>query len=421
MKTTSYVNLGALLVGAVERINGFGLLLPSNAITSRSWSQSDSSSALQAANESDLQFSPDDSGIVPCSSRRNILKALAGSSAVALLTTTTANDYALAAPLPNSVDLVQPNSLKDQVIVITGGTTGLGLESAKTLAQGGATVVITARTDAKGKAAVAAIQTYLKEQGIRNDNVSFVQLDLDDLENVKTFPQRFVSKYGDSRRIDVLMNNAGVMAVPDRQLTKDGYERTFQSNHLGHFALTAKLLPLLKEQGARVINVSSQAYQIAGKGLDLNNLNGEKEYSAWGSYGASKLENILFTQELQRRADANGLNLVATSLHPGAVNTDLARNMMGGEDEWYKKKATGPTNLLENVLQSIINKALLTPEQGATTQVYLAIAKDEEKGRFYSDLKPQNLPAFATDESAAKALWTKSEQLSGVQFPLNNK
>ena len=130
------------------------------------------------------------------------------------------------------------------------------------------------------------------------------------------------------------------------------------------------------------------------------------------------MENILFTEELQRRADASGVSLTATSLHPGAVNTDLARNMMGGEEAWYQKKEKGPTNLWENILQSTINKALLTPEQGAATQVYLAVADSEEKGRFYSDLKPQKLPAFATDEKVAKALWSKSEQLSGIQFSL---
>lgn len=185
----------------------------------------------------------------------------------------------------------------------------------------------------------------------------------------------------------------------------------------GHFALTAKLTPYLKEN-ARVINVSSSAYQIAGKGLDFENLNGEKEYSAWGSYGQSKLENILFTKELQRRADAGGVPLVVTCLHPGAVNTDLARNMMGGEEAWYMKKEKGPTTLVEKALDVTIKKTLLTPEEGAAMQVYLATAPSEEKGRFYSDLKAQKLPDFATDAQAAKRLWEKSEQLSGVQFSL---
>ncbi|KAG7345864.1 dehydrogenase [Nitzschia inconspicua] len=413
------VVLTALLLGAAGCVEGW---IPSSRPAAIFSHPTIKSSADQATNEGTA--ARDETRTSSRSSRRGFFNSITVSSAAAVAATITTpfpSDSAVAAPLPTGLNLVQPNSLTGKMIVITGGTTGLGLESAKALAKGGATVVITARTDAKGKAAVETVLTYLKERGIRNVNVSYVQLDLDDLDNVKSFPQRFMAKYGSDQKIDVLMNNAGVMAIPDRQLTKDGYERTFQSNHLGHFALTAKVMPLLREQGARVINVSSLAYQFAGKGLDLSNLNREKEYSPWGSYGASKLENILFTQELQRRADANGLNLIATSLHPGAVNTDLARNMMGGEEEWYKKKETGPTNLLENVLQSTINKALLTPERGAATQVYLAITSDEEKGRFYSDLKPQKLPAFATDESAAKALWTQSEILSGVQFSLDKK
>jgi NAD(P)-dependent dehydrogenase (short-subunit alcohol dehydrogenase family) len=324
-----------------------------------------------------------------------------------------------AAAATNGLTLVQPNTLNDKVFVITGATTGIGLESAKALAKGGATVVLTARTEKKGAKAIETVQEYLQEGGLQNNKIYTVQLDLDDLDNVKTFPTRYQQKLGAGTKIDVLMNNAGVMAIPDLQLTKDGYERTFQSNHLGHFVLTAKLVPYLKSD-ARVINVSSLAYQIAGKGLDLDNLNGEKQYSPWGSYGQSKLENILFSQELQRRADAAGIPMTVTSLHPGGVNTDLARNMMGGEDAWYEKKSKGPTNAWEKVLQSTINKALLTPEEGAATQVFLAIADTEEKGRFYSDLKPQKLPAFALDDKMAKALWERSEKLGGVKFLLGN-
>ncbi|CAB9531776.1 Dehydrogenase/reductase SDR family member on chromosome X homolog [Seminavis robusta] len=349
-------------------------------------------------------------------SRRNFM-ATSVAGAVLAGTSLTVQP-APAAAATTGLDLVQPNTLNGKVVVITGASTGLGLESAKALAKGGATVVLTARSEKKGATATDVVKQYLQAEGVQNDKLYTVLLDLDDLANVKSFPARFEKALGEGTKIDVLMNNAGVMAIPDRQITKDGYERTFQSNHLGHFALTAKLTPYLKSD-ARIINVSSLAYQMAGKGLDLDNLNGEKEYSQWGSYGQSKLENILFTQELQRRADAEGISLTATSLHPGAVNTDLARNMMGGEKVWYEKKERGPTNAMENILQATINKTLLTPEQGAATQVYLAATNDaEEKGKFYSDLKPQKLPAFATDEQMAKALWEQSEQLSGVKFSL---
>jgi len=121
------------------------------------------------------------------------------------------------------------------------------------LAKGGATVVLTGRTAQKGAAAVQKVQDFLATESVQNNNVYTVQLDLDDLDDVKSFPKRFHEKLGPDAKIDVLMNNAGVMAIPDRELTSNSYERTFQSNHLGHFVLTAKLFPDLKE-GARVIN-----------------------------------------------------------------------------------------------------------------------------------------------------------------------
>ena len=364
---------------------------------------------------------------VALSSRRNFFSTSMAGCAVAVaagVATTITSFPEEADAATNGLALVKPNTLQDKVYVITGATTGIGLESAKALAKGGATVVLTARTTQKGIKAVETVQNYLKDEDVTNNKIYTVQLDLDDLDNVKTFPKRFQSTMGDNIKIDVLLNNAGVMAIPDLQLTKDGYERTFQSNHLGHFALTAKLLPFFQEDGARVINVSSLAYQIAaGKGLDLNNLNGETEYSPWGSYGQSKLENILFTQELQRRADDAGISLVATSLHPGAINTDLARNMMGGEQAWYEKKAKGPTTFVEKALDATIKKALLTPEEGAATQVFLATTtsssgEEMKGGRFYSDLKVQKLPPFATDKMMAKALWERSEELAGIQFSL---
>jgi len=250
--------------------------------------------------------------------RRTFFKKaiLAGGAGAAVVAASTLP--ALAAADSTTISKVQPapGSLTGKLVVITGGTSGIGLESAKMLAAGGADVVITARSETKGTKAIAAVQDYLASQQIESSpKVTTVLLDLDDLDSVKSFPERFKSTVGGDRKISVLMNNAGVMAIPNLELTKDGYERTFQSNHLGHFALTAKLFPYL-EENARVINVSSLAYSIASAGLDLNNLNGEKGYGPWTSYGQSKLENILFTQELQRRADAAGIPISATTLHP---------------------------------------------------------------------------------------------------------
>jgi NAD(P)-dependent dehydrogenase (short-subunit alcohol dehydrogenase family) len=310
-----------------------------------------------------------------------------------------------------------PGSLDGQVVLITGASSGLGLESAKRLAAAGATIVMTSRNAAKGEKAVESVKEYLNNKAISNIPMIYsLVLDLDDLENVKRFPESFKALgLGD---ISVLINNAGVMAIPDRQLTKDGYERTFQSNHLGHFVLTAELFPFLSRKGAKVINVSSEAFNFAGQGLDLDNLNGEKEYGAWSSYGLSKLANILFTQELQRKADEAGESWLTTvALHPGAVSTDLGRNLVG-EEKWNELKTKGPSGL-ESLLLNAASLFTKTVPEGASTQVFLAAGADGslKKGAFYEDLKEKkNMPKFAMDEAKAKALWEQSEALGGIKF-----
>lgn len=311
-----------------------------------------------------------------------------------------------------------PSSMDGEIVVITGGTTGLGLESAKRLANAGATVVLTSRDEAKGEKAVEAVQSYLKGRGVTNDKVYSLVLDLDDLASVKAFPDAY--KRLGLGSINTLMNNAGVMAIPDRQLTKDGFERTFQSNHLGHFALTAGLFPLLSRTKATVINVSSEAYQFAGRGgLDINNLNGEN-YGPWTSYGQSKLANILFTKELQKRAEESGDNawLTTVTLHPGAVSTDLGRYLVGDE-KWNELKTKGPSPL-ESLALNAVSLFTKTVPEGASTQIFLAAGADGnlQKGEFYEDMKVKSLPPFARDEAKAKELWTKSEELSGVKFTL---
>jgi NAD(P)-dependent dehydrogenase (short-subunit alcohol dehydrogenase family) len=310
-----------------------------------------------------------------------------------------------------------PGSLDGQLVLITGASSGLGLESAKRLAAAGATIVMTSRNAAKGEKAVESVKEYLNNKAISNIPMIYsLVLDLDDLENVKSFPGSFKALgLGD---ISVLINNAGVMAIPDRQLTKDGYERTFQSNHLGHFVLTAELFPFLSRKGAKVINVSSEAFQFAGGGLDLDNLNGEKEYGAWSSYGLSKLANILFTQELQRRADEAGESWLTTvTLHPGAVSTDLGRNLVG-EEKWNDLKTKGPSGL-ESLALNALSLFTKTVPEGASTQIFLAAGADGslKKGAFYEDLKEKkNMPKFTTDEAKAKALWEQSEVLGGIKF-----
>ena len=311
-----------------------------------------------------------------------------------------------------------PGSLEGKVMVITGGTAGLGLESGKRLAVGGATIVLTSRSADKGIKAVQAIQDYLSTKNIINSNIFYVPLDLDDLENVKTFRKRLegIPALGSSNKINVLMCNAGVMAIPERQLTKDGFERTFQSNHLGHFALTASLIPLLASD-ARVINVSSDAYMFATGGLQLDNLNGEQEYGPWSSYGQSKLSNILFTKELQERADKSGRAFTVVALHPGAVRTDLARYLIG-QDKFAAMQEKGPSGI-DSFLLNSLSYFTRSVESGASTQVYLAAGNGKKvKGEYYVDMQAKKIGEAAQDMDKAKALWDLSEKLTGVKFEL---
>ena len=300
--------------------------------------------------------------------------------------------------------------------MITGGSSGLGLESSKRLAAAGAAVVLTSRTAARGAEAVAEVRDYLSNKGLDTSKVYSLQLDLDDLSNVKEFAASYESLGLGS--ISVLLNNAGCMAVPTRELTVDGIERQFQSNHLGHFVLTSGLFPYLSRDGARVVNVSSSASNFAGpSGLDLDNLSGEKDYAPWTAYGASKLANILFTNELQRRADGAGQSwLTAAALHPGVVNTDLWRYIVG-EERLAELKSEG--NVLGSIAMGATSLFALSPEQGASTQVFLAAEEDIVKGAYYDDMKVKsNMPAFAKDEGKARALWEESERLGGVAFDL---
>jgi NAD(P)-dependent dehydrogenase (short-subunit alcohol dehydrogenase family) len=274
-----------------------------------------------------------------------------------------------------------PGSLLGQVHVITGSSTGLGLEASKRLAAAGATVVLTTRTTAKAECAKNQVQEYLQERSITNPEIYVVTLDLDDLASVKSFPDRYSQLLG-SRKIDVLMNNAGTI-TKSREFTKDGFEKTFQSNHLGPFLLTSLLFPYLNRtgNGSRIINVSSVYHEFArtvktGKaGLDMDNLNGELSYrtDGWEAYGQTKLENILFTVELQRRADAAGLTwLTVVALHPGVVGTDIWRST-------YVSKSNDAMTI-KGMASKLFYNNVLSTEEGANTQVMLAANGELRKG-----------------------------------------
>mmetsp|Transcript_2555 Transcript_2555/g.5466 ORF Transcript_2555/g.5466 Transcript_2555/m.5466 type:complete len:386 (+) Transcript_2555:106-1263(+) len=326
-------------------------------------------------------------------------------SAQAASGTTSSNKNKIYEPLPGS--------LAGQVHVVTGASSGLGLESAKRLAAAGATVVMTTRTAAKAETAKSQVQAYLQERSITNQEIYVLTLDMDDLATVKSFPDRYGTLLG-SRKIDVLMNNVGTISK-SREVTKDNLEKTFQSNHLGPFLLTSELFPQMNRNGSRIVNVASRAHEFAkvastGKrGLDMDNLNGELSYGldGWEAYGNTKLENILFTEELQRRADAAGLTwLTVVSLHPGVVGTDLWKNTP-------LAKGDGKMSLQSKLFY---NNAL-TNEEGANTQIMLASADGISKGRYYDEFgKVVVLAPFAQDQMKARELWEVSESLSSCKF-----
>lgn len=367
-----------------------------------------------------------------------LVASSSSSSTAALLSPAIANAASGDSTTYSKVYQPPPHSMDNKIVLITGGNAGLGLESTKRLAAAGATVVFTSRDELKGKKSVDEINDYLGRQKEVADDPTFAgkivmtTLDLCDLENVKSFKDRLVTALGgegkrggdDYAKIDVLMNNAGVMAIPDRRLTKDGYEQTFQTNHLGHFALTSALMPLLATD-ARIVNVSSLAHLIASKnGLELDNLNGEKNYGPWSSYGQSKLENILFTNELQRRIKNSetysNKNIMAFSLHPGAVNTDLARYIIG-EEKFQAMKENGFSSWQEKLVMESLAKFIKTVQEGASTQIYLAASSEvgpSEAGSFFNDGKVMPLGGFAKDRAKAEELWTVSERLSGSKFDL---
>jgi NAD(P)-dependent dehydrogenase (short-subunit alcohol dehydrogenase family) len=293
--------------------------------------------------------------------------------------------------------------LTGRVAVVTGGTSGLGEETARAFAAAGATVVLTARDAEKGAATVAA----LREKVPAGDLTAGV-LDLTSLASVREFAAWLLARHD---RVDILVNNAGVMATPFSR-TADGFELQFGTNHLGHFLLTGLLAPaLVRGAPARVVNLSSGGH-VASDVLwdDPNHLTTEADYDPWKAYGQSKTANILFTVELDRRLAARGVR--AYAVHPGMVATNLARNL---------------TPSAGKALGDRVAKAKLPPVKrvpaGAATQVWAAVAPElaEVGGIYLADCAPSDQHApWALDPDAAARLWAMSEELVGEKFPLGS-
>ncbi len=294
-----------------------------------------------------------------------------------------------------------------KVIVITGANSGLGFEAARALARKQARVVMAVRDLAKGGQAAAAIQRTTPQA-----NLELLVLDLADLASVHRFAERVAASYD---RIDVLLNNAGVMAIP-RRVTVNGFEMQFGTNHLGHFALAGRLLPLiLRTPHARVVTVSSGAHAFGRMRFD--DLQGERSYSRWGAYGQSKLANLLFAYELQRKLAAAGSSAISVAAHPGYAATNL--------------QGVGPqmdgSRISERVMAAANRLLAQSAAMGALPQIYAATAPDVRGGDYFGPdglMGQRGFPrkvrssSRSYDQAAAARLWRESEKLTGVRFAL---
>ena len=213
-------------------------------------------------------------------------------------------------------------SLSGKTAVVTGATGGLGYETAMALAGAGAIVILTGRNDAKGLRAIEGIC-----ERFPNALIAYEHLDLASLASVADFTRRFAAS---NEQLDLLINNAGVMALPKRQQTEDGFEMQLGTNYLGHYALTARLLPQLRRaKAARVVNLSSLAHRSGA--IDFDDLQGKHSYRPWRAYCQSKLAMLMFSLELQRHSLAAGWGLTSLAAHPGYARTDLIPNGPGAD------------------------------------------------------------------------------------------
>jgi NAD(P)-dependent dehydrogenase (short-subunit alcohol dehydrogenase family) len=287
---------------------------------------------------------------------------------------------------------------------IVTGTGGLGYQDALALALAGADVIIAGRNPAKGNAAVAQIRSSVPDATVR-----FELLDLANLQSVADFAARVRA---DRASIDLLINNAAVMTPPRRLVTSDGFELQFGTNYLGHFALTAHLLPLLRKGRApRVVNVSSIAARSGG--IDFDDLQAERVYKPIVSYSQSKLANLLFSFELQRRSDAAGWGLASIAAHPGISRTDLIANGAGRRS---------PIGLVRYLFGPILFQSAA---QGALPTLFAATSPNARAGAYYGPDKLNEMrgaptkakvPPKAADADVAARLCDESERLSGVTF-----
>jgi NAD(P)-dependent dehydrogenase (short-subunit alcohol dehydrogenase family) len=302
--------------------------------------------------------------------------------------------------------------LSGKLAVVTGSNSGLGFGLARRLSTAGADVVMAIRNRAKGEAAIDEIRATVPDA-----KLTIKPLDLSSLASVAALGEQLDAE---GRPIDILINNAGVMTPPKRDTTADGFELQFGSNHLGHFALTAHLLPLLRAaEGARVVSLSSLA---ARRGrIHFDDPQFERSYKPMQAYGQSKLAVLMFARELDRRSNEAGWGIVSTAAHPGLTKTNL--------------QIAGPSHgrTTPAVMERLYTLSWrLTPflwqeiDEGILPALYAATSPQADGGGFYGPhgiyeasgggVKPAKVPARARDDADSRRLWEISEQLTGVSY-----
>jgi NAD(P)-dependent dehydrogenase (short-subunit alcohol dehydrogenase family) len=296
-------------------------------------------------------------------------------------------------------------TLDGRTVVVTGANSGIGFEATQFLAARGATVVMACRSVDRGERAAAEIR-----RSVANPDLDVRECDLADLDSVAAFTDSFASDYDE---LHVLCNNAGVMALP-RGETADGFERQFGINHLGHFALTGQLLETLAAtEGARVVTQSSGAHENGE--IDFDDLQRRDSYGRWAAYSQSKLANVLFGYELDRRADEAGLDVTSVVCHPGYADSDLQRR--AGE--------AGAGKIGAGIMQAANAVFAQSAEQGALPMLYAATHEGISGGEYVGPgglFNMRGAPEIqeSSDRSyntaTAGRLWDVSEELTGVEY-----
>lgn len=305
--------------------------------------------------------------------------------------------------------LEQVPDLSGKVIIVTGANSGIGYEAAKEFSRKGAKTILACRNMERAKAALGKIN-----EEISDSKAEIMRLDVASLKSVHEFAKAFKKKY---KRLDVLLNNAGVMMTPYGK-TEDGFELQLGTNHLGHFALTGLLISLLlKTTGSRVVNVSSNGHRFGGTDFDKLVYGKDKEYSPMKAYGRSKLANLFFTYELQRRLEAKKSKAIVVAAHPGMSHTNLGRHML---KRWYFR-------LLMPIFSIIISQSAA---KGALPSIRASVDPDVKGGDYYGpcgfmEMKGHPVKTESSEVSHnkehAKKLWEISEKLTKVKFDFKSE